>query len=554
MQFPEPGNSESSHGNHSLRNSIAFGSLPIFKSGRNDIFSAAAAANMDPASVDDEPAGKRLKSDGSVNNLRSSDKVNVNFPVQNAKEHASPSNFDQHRSGNFPVQSSFASDFEQEMNAALGLSPTEARPQHAVNFEPRLSPIAIAPFQFNGPQSQPKDNLNHATSNCVTCAPANEEPSEKSSPGIPSQPSALTNASDIKETSQPSIPVSEATSPSIRPVSEDVKSLSSPEERLSIDFPVEDVSAKNVVPEVPPKDASPSKEDPPSLPAKDMAPRGVLSNGFLPPVSKFTARQPSISTLGVDEDSFGRPRDADMDTPPSPLQQPVSTEVDDLPDTNFYNQFGSKAQVSEITLPSLDDVAPGFGSAYPSRPPSSAEILESKRRSISGLPPSTPCVHSPLRNEVRYSPGTRSSMLSFGSQGRQSNNSKGTRPNTPANEVLQHPEPGESKIDKLKNFGRRRRVSVGNALSGLQDGLSKELQGLQTRSTENGSQQKESVQKKRAFKRISVCDTPRIPLDTFLTNHRAFLVFNKILSLHRARVLGLVLLDLLQRKHCQLSL
>jgi hypothetical protein len=145
-------------------------------------------------------------------------------------------------------------------------------------------------------------------------------------------------------------------------------------------------------------------------------------------------------------------------------------------------------------------------------------------------------------------------MLSFGSYGRQSNNSKGTRPNTPANEVSQHPEPGESKIDKLKNFGRRRRVSVGNALSGLQDGLSKELQGLQTRSTENESQQKESGQKKRAFKRISVCDTPRIPLDTFLTNHRAFLVAYKILSLHRARVLRLVLLDLLQRKHCQLSL
>lgn len=551
MQFPEPGNSESSHGNHSLRNSVAFGSLPIFKSGRNDIFSAAPAAKMDPASVDDEHTGKRLNSDGSVDNLRLPDKVNVNFPVQNDKERASLSNFDQHRSGNSPVQSSFISDFEHEMNAALGLSPTEARPQHALTFEPRLSPIATAPFQSIGAQSQPKDNLNHATSNCVTCASASEEPSEKSSLDFPSQPSAHTNASDIKESSQ--IPVSDVADPSIRPVSEDVKSLSSPEERLSIDFPVEDVSAKNVVPEVPPKDAQPSKEDPPSLPAKDIAPKGVFSNGVLPPVSKFAAPQPSISTLGVDEDSFGRPRDGDMDIPPSPLQQPVRTKVDNLPDTRFCHQFGSKAQVSEITLPSLDDVAPGFGSTYPPRPPSSAEILESKRRSISGLPPSTPCVHSPLRNEVRYSPGTRSSMLSFGSYGRQSNKSKGTRPNTPANEVSQHPEPGESKIDKLKNFGRRRRVSVGNALSGLQDGFSKELQGLQTWSAVDGSQQKESGQKKRAFKRISVCDTPRIPLDIFLTNHRASLVANKILSLHRARVLRFILQDLLRRKPCQQS-
>lgn len=501
---------------------------------------------MDPASVDDEHTGMRLKSDGSIDKLRSSDKDDVNFPVQNDKEHATPSNFDQHRSRNFPVLSSFTSDFEQEMNTALGLSPIEARPQHALTCEPRLSPIATAPFQSIAPQSQPKDNLNQATSNCIACASANEEPSEKSSLGFLSQPSALKNASDIKESSQPSIPVSEATSPSIRPVLKVVKSLSSPGERLSIDFQVEDVSAKNVIPEVPPKDVQPSKEDPPTLPTKNMAPRDVFSNGVLSPVSKFTARQPSTSTLGVDEDSFGHLRDGDMDTPPSPLQQPVRMEVDDLPDTGFYHQFGSKAQVSEITLPSLDDVAPGFGSAYPQRPPSSAEILESKRRSISGQPPSTPCVHSPLRNEVRYSPGTRSSMLSFGSYGRHSNNSKGTRPNTPGNEVSQHPEPGESKIDKLKNFGRRRRASVGNALSGLQDGFSKELQGLQTRSAANGSQQDEYGQKKGAFKRISVCDTPRIPLDFFLTNHRVSLVANKILGLYRTRVLRFTLQDLLR--------
>jgi hypothetical protein len=98
-------------------------------------------------------------------------------------------------------------------------------------------------------------------------------------------------------------------------------------------------------------------------------------------------------------------------------------------------------------------------------------------------------------------------MLSFGSFGRQSNNSKGTRPNTPANEISERAASGESKMDKLKNFGRRRRASVGNALSGLGDGFSKELQGLETRSAQNELQQKEGGQKKRAFSRISVRDT-----------------------------------------------
>jgi hypothetical protein len=101
-------------------------------------------------------------------------------------------------------------------------------------------------------------------------------------------------------------------------------------------------------------------------------------------------------------------------------------------------------------------------------------------------------------------------MLSFGSFGRQSNNSKGTRPNTPANEMSQQAASGNSKMEKLKNFGRRRRASVGNALSGFQEGVSKESQGLQARSAQNEPQQKDGGQKKRALSRISVCDVWRL--------------------------------------------
>lgn len=101
-----------------------------------------------------------------------------------------------------------------------------------------------------------------------------------------------------------------------------------------------------------------------------------------------------------------------------------------------------------------------------------------KKRSTSWVPESAPGVASPLRNEVKYSPGTRSSMLSFGRK-----SSRGTRPRTPAKDLSQNrkstTEPdGESAMGKLKNFGKKRRASL---VSGLQGG------------------------QKRAFSRISVC-------------------------------------------------
>jgi hypothetical protein len=467
---------------------------------------------MDPASslkgsADDERAGKRFKSNAPVDYLRSTDKVSGISSDQAAKKHSSPLDVDRRKSGGFTGQSEFASDFEQEMISALGLSPTEPRPQQAPTFEPRLSPSATVALQSDDPQHQPKDVLKENTSICATCIPTSAGPSEKSLPDNASQAIALPTVSNLNEPLRLSIPAFEPMIPSIRPVSEDVEPIFSKEERLSVDLSAEDLPVKESPPEVPPKDVSPPKEDPPNLPPKDLPSRDIPSKDLVPPESRFTLRQPSVSTLGIDENNSSQPSEGEVDTPPSPFQQPVKSARDDMSETHVYNQPGSRAQVSEITLPSLHDVAPGFGSAYPPRPPSSAEILESKRRSISGLPPSTPGVQSPLRNEVRYSPGTRSSMLSFGSFGRQSNNSKGTRPNTPANEMSERAASGDSKMDKLKIFGRRRRASMGNALSGLGEGFSKELQGLQTRGAQIESHQREGGQKKRGFSRISVCDT-----------------------------------------------
>lgn len=408
------------------------------------------------------------------------------------------------------------------MIAALGLSPAEPRPQQASTFEPRLSPSATVALHSDGPRSQPKDELKNDTGSCLTCAPASKEPSEKNLPALPIRLPTPPTVSNMKDSSLPSIPVSETMLPSIRPVSEEnAKPILPKIEHFSIDLSAPDVPVEGISPEVLPKDISSPKEEehPPSLPPKDMQPRGVPSQGVVSPKPRFAARQLSVSTLGLDEQRVSHPLEGEVDTPPSPLQQPGKMAQDDMPDHHAYDQSSSRALVSDFTLPSLDDVAPGFGSTYPHRPPTSAEILESKRKSISGLPPSTPIVHSPLRNEVRYSPGTRSSILSFGSFGRQSNNSKGTRPNTPANEMSEHAASGDSRMDKLKNFGRRRRASVGNALSGLQDGFSKELQGLQARGAESESQPKEGGQKKRPFNRISVCDIIKTKASYYLINH-----------------------------------
>ncbi|KAJ5153051.1 uncharacterized protein N7482_009529 [Penicillium canariense] len=512
FQFPLPSesvDSKSSPGNFSLRNSVTFGSLPIFKSGRNGSSSAAPSGAMDPASSpdgsnDDERAGKRLKSNGPMDYLRSPEEGNGN-PLEQAaqKQYLSP-DADHHKSGGFAGQSEMVSDFERQMVAALGLSPTEPRPQQASTFEPRWSPGAATALESDGPRQQSKDNWKDDPSKRGTCAPVSERPSEKTLPILPNQPSTSAAASNMKDTSRPSMPVSEVVIPATKPVLEGgVKPPPPPKDRSPTDLPSKDVPPKDDLPGLPPKDVPPSKEDPPSPPPKDTPPQDIPSRNLVPPQSDKIPRQPSVSTLGAGEDSAGHLREGEIDNPPSPLQPPRKGS-EDLPKHSVYNQH-LPAQISDYYLPSIKDTAPGFGTDYAPRPPSSAEILESKRKSISGLPPSAPDVQSPLRNEVRYSPGTRSSMLSFGSFGRQStNNSKGTRPNTPANEVSRRfasgspSTNGDSKMAKLKNFGKRRRASVGNALSGLQEGL----QGLQGRDSQ-GEAQKEGGQGKRAFSRIS---------------------------------------------------
>ncbi|KAF3390559.1 hypothetical protein F1880_009011 [Penicillium rolfsii] len=501
----ESGNSDSAKDKFSQRRSIVFGSLPIFKSNRNDNVSAVPAT--DPASslegsADDERSGKRFQSNGPGSYTRSTDNVSGDSSDQSAKKHSSPSDVDRRKEGGPAGRSEFAPDFEQEMNAALGLGPTEPHSPQASTSELRLSPSAAVTL----PQHQPEGLPNEDTSICATCAPANEGPSENSLLDNASH-SALFTASKLNEPLRLKIPASEARIPPIRRVSEDFEGSIPQKEPLSVDLPAQDLPVKGSLPEMPFEGVSSPKEspeedakenleeDPPSFPPKELLPRDF------PPESRFTSWQPSVSTLGIDEHKFSNPPEGWVDSPPSPLQQPVQLAGDDMSEAHAFHQPGSTAQISNITLPSLHDVAPGFGSAYPPRPPSSAEILESKRRSISGLPPSAPGVQSPLRNEVRYSPGTRSSMLSFGSFGRQSN--KGTRPNTPAIETSERAASGDTKMDKLKKFGRRRRASVGNALSGLGEGFSKEIQGLQGRGSQIESHQKESGQKKRAFSRIS---------------------------------------------------
>lgn len=358
--------------------------------------------------------------------------------------------------------SDFAGDLEQEMNAALGLSPTEARSKQPTGAKPVMSHIATA----QSPQPPPLPSKDDVPVKCKDCGPAGARPStEKELPAPPKEHSENPSADVVQRSTTPGVDVSQAIPCSIRPVDEDEKPLP------------------------PPKD----------LPPKDTPKEAVLKDRA-PPQASHT-RQLSVSTLGVDEHA-SQSAEGDVDEPPSPLQPSQESESDDP----VYDKPLPPAKESGVSPPSAEEQLPAFGPVYPPKTASSAQILESKRRSISGLPPSTPGIQSPLRNEVRYSPGTRSSMLSFGSFGRQSTNSKGTRPVTPANGLSQRRgsaspslQNGDSAMDKLKSFGKRRRASVGDILSGIQGNIQGGLQGLQ-----NGGQSKDH-QKKRTFSRISVC-------------------------------------------------
>lgn len=414
-----------------------------------------------------ERAGKRFKSSGSLDLLRSQNNVG---------ERATGRRKSQVVVG----RSDVSDDFEQELNAALGLSPTEARPQHQTSVKPVLSSgratdhntQCLAQQSHDGPMNGIVATHGHAG------ASINNLPdTEKSLPVLPGQLDEGSASTEAAPPSRLGLGTLETTTPSIRPVLNDEAKPATPPKALP---------PKGLPPGVPPKDIPP-KDLPPrdaslkNLSLKDLAP---------PPQSNRSQRQPSISTLGADERMASHPPEGEVETPPSPIQ-PSTNETSDRVDVKPLPQ----ATISGTSLPSVEENNAGFTAMHPRRQ-SFAQILESKRRSISGMPG----IQSPLRNEVRYSPGTRSSMLSFGSFGRRSTNSKGTRPGTPANELSHRaaesgsPAPnGDSKMDKLKSFGKRRRASVGDLLLGIQGNIQGGRQGLP-----------EASKGKRTFSRISV--------------------------------------------------
>ena len=397
-------------------------------------------------SAEGERADKRFKRRRSMDFLRNT--FGVGASSETAK--ATPSTVEKRKSGGFIGKSDFANDFEQEMIAALGLSPTKPGPEESTTKHPEQ--LSNDESRGDIPGSQTATGAD------------NPFYKDKTLPVLPSQnPNGRVSVDVSGAKNQPSMDISRPMTPSIRPVFDaDVKPLTPPKD-------------------LPPKDLPP--KDPPSKDAssKDASLAPQLSQG---------QRQPSISTLGADERYPRNSSEVEVETPPSPIQE-TTKEADD----SVYEKSLPEGNPTEPSLPHGED---NTGFAPIPRPPSSAEILESKRRSISGLPPSTPGVHSPLRNEVRYSPGTRSSMLSFGSWGRQSQ----SRPATPANDLSSRgdsksPAPnGDSKMDKLKSFGRRRRASVGDLLTGLQDNIQGSIQDLP-----------EGGKRKLTFGRISVCSS-----------------------------------------------
>jgi hypothetical protein len=512
LQFQFSSQSESASstgysGKTPRRSSLNFNSLPIFKFGRNE--GSTPNAN-DPACIEDSQdergqdergrESKRIKSRGSLDLFGFSKK---GAEINEAK----------------PEASQYMNDFEKEMNAALGLSPTETRAQQSKQqniADPTQSSQSARP-------TEPTEPIEPTGSAIETIEPSAETDSLQP----PSRQESIISADAVNAKMHlTSLPLGDIPDPeneiSISPAEHTDDSVSSQAADLPshygegagpshITIPsIRAVPEEDTKPPAPPKDTS--VEEPESIDLPPVPPKSVtLESGLLedryyqkpqeslaPPHSSHTPRQPSVSTLG-EEDKSGAHSSSEDDTPPSPIQAATGVTNDPRPEDTIYGKPIPPAGFSQTSLPPGESAVPGFA-PYPPRPPSPQEILESKRRSISGLPPSTPGVQSPLRNEVRYSPGTRSSMLSFGSFGRQStgNSRGGTRPNTPGNDLSQQDSSGsgaqnrDSKMDKLKSFGRRRRASVGNLLTGLQGELQGGIQGNQEKS-----------QKKRGFSRIS---------------------------------------------------
>jgi hypothetical protein len=443
----------------SLRNSVTFGSLPIFKSGRTEASSVPGPTSGDFSldnPQDEENARKRVKASrlGDVSLSHNFVGDSAAQPTQLSSTPGVPPKAD--NSGN-------AEGFEQEMIAALGLSPTDPRSQRSAS-----TPVAtIAHSQMHGGKGQFKELSRESgeptAGNQSSCEPPTRKPpfADKSLPLVPDEHSDVSAPSVNKQKYWPSNSTPDIVTTSAVPMA------------------VEDAK-------------------PPPPPPKDNG------NGLAP--DEGHKGQHSVSTLGPDEQTGGLSETEDNSDPPSPLRK-TSEEVppeNKCKDKDEHLNNGNSIPAGDASSTSLSAVhkkRKSFIPFYPSEPASSTETLESRRKSINGLPPSVPDVQSPLRNEVRYSPGTRSSMLSFGSFGRHSANNKGSRPVTPANDLSQASDAGspvqmqnESAIGKLKSFGRRRRASVGDLLSSIQG------QGSQGQ----GSHVPAAGQRKRTFNGISV--------------------------------------------------
>ncbi|CAG7915714.1 unnamed protein product [Penicillium olsonii] len=432
----------------SARNSVSFGSLPLFKSGK-----AGSAPSSDPLSLDglqDEADRKHARAAKSGDKSRSHNSVETDVQPK----HLSVSNAKTDDSD----KSAAAGDFEQEMNAALGLSP-EPLPQRSAS-----TPMVLQPSQVNGvnkpPKEQPQVQSKATGMRSVSDMPTKRGPiAEKGLPVIPAEPFNVSLRTDSQ-------------------AGEEQRGKSTPNITVSSIRPVFDEDA-----------------NPPSPPPEDSGDGPTSNEHSLP-------RQPSVSTLGPDE-ATGKRSSEDDDferDPPSPLQPPqANNEQTTTPQQTVERSVNGNSVPKTEAEPTVDDNSLPSAPLDSSEQATSAEILESKRKSISGLPPSVPGVQSPLRNEVRHSPGTRSSMLSFGSFGKHSFSGKGTRPTTPANglDTSRSGSPAgnrESTLGKIVSFGRRRRASVGDLLSNIQ------LQGSQGSQDSKNSQ---GGQRKRALSRLS---------------------------------------------------
>ncbi|KAJ5124121.1 uncharacterized protein N7515_007946 [Penicillium bovifimosum] len=445
LSFPS-GSGDVAGNSSSLRNSVTFGSLPIFKSGRTEANSVPGRTSGD-VSLDnpqDEENARNAPRPGDVSLSHNLDGDSAVQPTQLASPPGVPPKADKF---------DHAQGFEQEMIASFGLSPTDPSSRRSAS-----TPVATSSHtQMPGDKGQfkelPHESAEPTTGNRSSCEPSMKQAlyAEKSLPLVPNEHSDSSASSMNKQTHWPSKSTPDIVTTSAIPVV------------------VEDTK-----PPPPPKDNG-----------HGLAPDGGHE------------RQHSVSTLGPDEQTGG-PSEADNNSdPPSPLRE-TSEEVPpkiECKDEHLHNGNSvPTGNASSAVLPSAHKKRKSFIPFYPSKSASSTESLESRRKSINGLPPSTPDVQSPLRNEVRYSPGSRSRMLRFG---KHSANDKSSRPLTPAKDLSQTSEAGssvqvqneESAIGKLKSFGRRRRSSVGDLLSSIQG---------------QGSQVPAAHERKRSFGRISV--------------------------------------------------